>query len=140
MGLTRGRLGDSGCQTWSESALRRFVRASEPSRRYPGRPGDRTQRYAGQELHAQARERDVRLSYHSDTDSLYMHLSENPGTDMVEVSKDVAVDLDVDGNPVGIDIEGNASKIVDLSRLEFDGVSLESLRVASEPKDRRAVS
>jgi len=82
----------------------------------------------------------MRLSYHSDTDSLYIHLSEKPGADVIELSKDVAVDLDVDGNPVGIDIEGNASKIVDLSRLEFDGVSLESLYVASEPKDRRTVS
>lgn len=82
----------------------------------------------------------MRLNYHSDTDSLYIHLSENPGADVIELSKDVAVDLDVDGNPVGIDIEGNASKIVDLSRLEFDGVSLESLHVASEPKDRRAIS
>jgi uncharacterized protein YuzE len=82
----------------------------------------------------------VRLSYHSDTDSLYIHLNENPGADVIEISKDVVVDLDVDGNPVGIDIEGNASKIVDLSRLEFDGVSLESLYVASEPKNQRAVS
>jgi uncharacterized protein YuzE len=82
----------------------------------------------------------MRLSYHSDTDSLYIHLSENPGVDVIELSKDVAVDLDVDGNPVGIDIEGNASKIVDLSRLELNGVSLESLYVASEPKDRGAVS
>ena len=82
----------------------------------------------------------MRLSYHSDTDSLYIHLSENPGADVIELSKDVAIDLDAEGNPVGIDIEGSASKIVDLSRLEFDGVSLESLHVASEPKDRRAVS
>ena len=59
---------------------------------------------------------------------------------MTELSNDVALDLDADGNPVGIDIEDNASKIVDLSRLEFDGVSLESLHAASEPKDRRAVS
>ena len=81
----------------------------------------------------------MRLSYHSDTDSLYIHLSEKPGADVIEVSEGFAVDVDVDGKPVGIDIEANASTIVDLSRLELDGVSLESLYLASGPKDQKAV-
>ena len=82
----------------------------------------------------------MRLSYHPDTDSLYIHLSEKAGTDVVEVSDDVVVDVDSDGVPVGLDLSSNASKIVDLSRLELDGVSLESLYLASEPKDQKAVS
>lgn len=81
----------------------------------------------------------MKLSYHSDTDSLYIHLREKSGAEVVEVSEDVVVDVDADGTPVGIDVSSNASKIVDLSRLELDGVSLESLHLASEPKDQRAV-
>lgn len=82
----------------------------------------------------------MKLSYHSDTDSLYIHLSEKTGVDVIEVSEGFAVDVDADGKLVGIDIEANASTIVDLSRLELDGVFLESLYLAGEPKDRRTVS
>lgn len=66
----------------------------------------------------------MRLSYHPETDSLYIHLTEKPGVDVVEVSDNVLVDVDERGVPVGIDIDANASKIVDLSRLETDGLLL----------------
>jgi uncharacterized protein YuzE len=82
----------------------------------------------------------MRLSYHSETDSLYIHLSDRPGADVVEVSEDVAVDVDANGVPVGIDVASNASEMVDLSSLELDGVSLESLRLNGGPKDQRAAS
>lgn len=39
----------------------------------------------------------MRLSYHSATDSLYIHLTEKPGADVVEVSDDVVVDADEHG-------------------------------------------
>ncbi len=66
----------------------------------------------------------MRLSYHPDTDSLYIHLTEKPGTDVIEVSDHVVLDVDEGGVPVGIDIDANASKIVDLSRLEVEGLRL----------------
>jgi uncharacterized protein YuzE len=66
----------------------------------------------------------MRLSYHPDTDSLYIHLTEKPGADVVEVSDGVVVDVDQSGVPVGIDIDTNASKIVDLTHLEFEGLRL----------------
>jgi uncharacterized protein YuzE len=66
----------------------------------------------------------MRLSYHSDTDSLYIHLTEKPGADVVEVSDNVVLDVDENGVPVGIDIDTNASKIVDLSRLEVEGLHM----------------
>ncbi len=65
----------------------------------------------------------MKLSYHPDTDSLYIHLSEKPGADVVEIADNV-VDIDEKGIPVGIDIDANASKIVDLSRLETEGLSI----------------
>lgn len=64
----------------------------------------------------------MRLSYHQDTDSLYIHLTEKPGADVVEVSDGVVVDVDENGTPVGIDIDANASEIVDLSKLEVEGL------------------
>lgn len=78
----------------------------------------------------------MRLSYHPETDSLYIHLTEKPGADVVEVSDSVAVDVDEHGTPVGIDIDANASKIVDLSRLETDGLLL-SLTPAEPRKPGR---
>ncbi len=43
---------------------------------------------------------------------------------MVEVSDNVVLDVDENGVPVGIDIDTNASKIVDLSRLEVEGLHM----------------
>ena len=77
----------------------------------------------------------MRLSYHPDTDSLYIHLTEKPGTDVVEISDGVVADVDENGTPVGIDIDANASKIVDLSRLEVEGLRM-SLGLESTPKSR----
>ena len=82
----------------------------------------------------------MRLSYHPDTDSLYIHLSDRQGVDVVEVSEDVVVDVDADRVPVGVDVASNASKIVDLSHLELDGFSLENLYLDGGPKDQKAVS
>ncbi|MGH3088952.1 MAG: DUF2283 domain-containing protein [Rubrobacteraceae bacterium] len=62
----------------------------------------------------------MRISYHPDMDSLYIHLSDRPGAEIIEVSDDVAVDVDENGVPVGIDISQNASGIVDLSKLKLE--------------------
>ncbi len=77
----------------------------------------------------------MRLDYHPETDSLYIHLSEKPGVNVVEVSDGMVVDIDERGVPVGIDIDTNASKIVDLSRLEVEGLHL-SLGLEELPKSR----
>ncbi len=77
----------------------------------------------------------MRLSYHPDTDALYIHLNEKPGADVVEVADGVVVDVDEQGVPVGIDIDANASKVVDLSRLEIEGLRL-NLSLEEFPKSR----
>jgi len=63
----------------------------------------------------------MRLRYHQDTDSLYIHLVERPGTEAREVAPGVVVDLDADGKPVGIDIE-RAQGILDLTTLQVDSL------------------
>ena len=58
----------------------------------------------------------MRLNYYSDTDSLYIDLSEKPSADSVEISEGVVLDYDIDGNLVGIDID-NASRKIRLHEL-----------------------
>lgn len=72
----------------------------------------------------------MKFSYYSDTDSLYIELSANPGVDSLEVAPGVVVDFDVDGEIVGIDID-HALKVIDLSRLDAEGLPLPSLGVGA---------
>lgn len=65
----------------------------------------------------------MRLSYHADTDSLYIHLVEHPGVEAREVAAGVVVDFDADGKPVGIDID-HAGNILDLTTLEAESLPL----------------
>ncbi len=58
----------------------------------------------------------MKLQYYKDTDSLYIHLSENPSAESREVSDGVVLDYDTHGNLVGIDID-NATTKVALERL-----------------------
>lgn len=65
----------------------------------------------------------MRLSYHADTDSLYIHLVERPGIEAREVAPGIVVDFDADGKPVGIDID-HAKNILDLTTLEAESLPL----------------
>lgn len=58
----------------------------------------------------------MKLNYYSETDSLYIDMSEAPSVDSKPVSDGVVLDYDKDGNLVGIDID-NASKKIDLAEL-----------------------
>lgn len=70
----------------------------------------------------------MRFEYYKDTDSLYMDLNpgreRKPGGSQEVVGtgdRDIVIDVDGDGVPVGIDIDSFASEIVDLSKLEAEG-------------------
>ena len=58
----------------------------------------------------------MKLTYHPDTDSLYIDLSEQPSVDSQEISEGVGLDYDAQGNLVGIDID-NASRDTDHNSL-----------------------
>ena len=58
----------------------------------------------------------MKLSYYSDTDSLYIDLTEKQSAESREVTEGIVIDYDVDGNLVSIDID-NASKKLDLKKL-----------------------
>ena len=59
----------------------------------------------------------MKLHYDAETDSLYIELNVKPGADAHEVADGVVIDVDADGNLVGIDIE-YASRKLELSTLE----------------------
>lgn len=65
----------------------------------------------------------MRLSYHNDTDSLYIHLVDRPGAEAREVAQGIVVDFDEAGNPVGIDIE-HAQGLLDLTTLHTDSLPI----------------
>ena len=59
----------------------------------------------------------MKLHYDAETDSLYIDLVDRPSVDSREVAPGIVIDLDEDGNSVGIDLD-HASRIADLTRLD----------------------
>ncbi len=59
----------------------------------------------------------MKLHYYPETDSLYIELKPGPGAETREVIEGLNVDIDADGEVVGLDLDF-ASKRFDLSRLE----------------------
>ncbi len=68
----------------------------------------------------------MRLSYHRDTDSLYIHLVERAGKETQEVAPGIVIDFDESGKPVGIDIE-HAQDILDMDKLDIESFPLKKV-------------
>ena len=71
----------------------------------------------------------MRLSYHPETDSLYIHLSERPSVDSNEVTENVVLDYDEHGVLVGIDLQ-HASQSTDIRSLVVTQLPLHELQAA----------
>lgn len=69
----------------------------------------------------------MKLYYYPDTDSLYVELKDGPGTETLEITEGLNVDLDARGEVVGFDID-YASKRSDLSTLETEALPLKSTK------------
>jgi len=67
----------------------------------------------------------MKLSYHRDTDSLYINLVDRPGADTMEVAPGIVVDVDASGDAVGIDLD-HASRFVDEDALRRRVVPIET--------------
>lgn len=65
----------------------------------------------------------MKIAYYSDTDSLYIDLSEQTSMESQEVPVGIVLDYDADENMVGIDID-NASRKVRLDELTLDKFSV----------------
>lgn len=83
----------------------------------------------------------MRFEYHPDVDALYIHLhpeshqAHREGGTQVVIGDHMVVDVDEEGVPAGIDIYQDASKIVDLSKLEAEGPIFGLVR-AGRPKSQ----
>jgi len=66
------------------------------------------------------------LEYHKETDMLYIKLTSGVSVESEEVSPGVVVDYDETNRAVGIEIE-DASKYIEMSRLELKAMSIENL-------------
>ncbi|MDB4913917.1 MAG: hypothetical protein JWM95_1561 [Gemmatimonadetes bacterium] len=64
----------------------------------------------------------MKLAYYSETDSLYIDLSEQPSVESREVSNGIVLDYDAAGGLVGIDID-NASTKVKLRKVILTGMA-----------------
>ena len=73
----------------------------------------------------------MKFRYYSETDSLYIDLSDIPSADSREVAPGVVLDFDAGGRIVGIDID-HASTLIDLTRLQAEGLPLSALAVGAK--------
>ena len=53
----------------------------------------------------------MKLNYYSETDSLYIDLTEHPSVESREVSEGIVLDYDAEGNLAGIDIDNASRKV-----------------------------
>jgi len=75
------------------------------------------------------------FQYYPDTDMLYIKLADGVSTESEEVATGVVLDFDERNRVIGIEIE-DASKLIDLSRLEVLALPIENL-VLSEREPLR---
>jgi uncharacterized protein YuzE len=64
----------------------------------------------------------MRISYHRETDSLYIHLKDTPTLESEEVAPGTVLHFDEDGGVTGMEIYYDASEKVDLSSVETLGI------------------
>ena len=79
----------------------------------------------------------MKLIYDADTDALYVDLKEGVVEESEEVAPGFVLDFDAEGNVLGMDLDSEASKKVDLSRLETEGLQI-SLEFARPQGQRRS--
>ena len=72
----------------------------------------------------------MKISYHPDTDSLYIDLFEQPSAESREISEGVVLDYDAQGRLVGIDID-NASLKVELKKLTLSKLPASEKMIAA---------
>ncbi len=71
----------------------------------------------------------MKLHYYPETDSLYIELEPEPGTETREITDGLNVDLNAKGEVVGLDID-HASTTLDLTTLETEGLPTRKTRAA----------
>lgn len=71
------------------------------------------------------------FQYHPETDMLYLKLADKISIESEEVAPGIVLDYDDQNQVIGIEIE-DASRLVDLSRLEVSALPLANLTFSKE--------
>lgn len=71
------------------------------------------------------------FQYHPDTDMLYLKLADKISVESEEVAPGIVLDYDDQNQVIGIEIE-DASRLVDLSRLEVSALPLANLTFSKD--------
>jgi uncharacterized protein YuzE len=71
----------------------------------------------------------MKLHYYPETDTLYIELRDEPGSETREIADGLNVDLNDKGQVVGFDID-HASKNLDLTTLDAVELPLKATRIA----------
>ena len=66
------------------------------------------------------------FEYYADTDMLYIRLADGISVESEEVAPGVVLDFDGDNRLLGVEVE-DASKLIDLSRLELRALPISDL-------------
>ncbi len=69
------------------------------------------------------------FEYHQETDMLYIKLASGISIESEEISHGLVVDYDENNHAIGIEIE-NASKFIDMSRLELTAMPIANLVIS----------
>jgi uncharacterized protein YuzE len=79
----------------------------------------------------------MKVSYYPDTDSLFVKLKPGAEAEGSEVAPGIVFHYTSEGEVTAIDIDSEASKLVDLSLLEVEGLPISATQV--NPRESRAV-
>jgi uncharacterized protein YuzE len=79
----------------------------------------------------------MKVSYYPDTDSLFVKLKPGAEAEGSEVAPGIVFHYTSEGEVTAIDIDSEASKIVDLSLLEVEGLPISATQ--ANPRESRAV-
>ncbi len=71
----------------------------------------------------------MKFHYYSETDSLYIELSDQPSIETHEIKPGIVLDFGQEGQLVGIDLD-HASRFINLSKIEMDSLPLRTLAFA----------
>lgn len=71
----------------------------------------------------------MKFHYYSETDSLYIELSDQLSIETREIKPGIVLDFGEEGQLVGIDLD-HASRFINLSKIEMDSLPLRTLAFA----------
>ena len=82
----------------------------------------------------------MKISYHKDTDSLYIHFNSNASHDVMVINNDMNIDMDEHGHPTGIEIHQHASEYIDMKNMELHSLPIQDFAIAAQGRfDHRPV-